>query len=145
LYCRPSPDECDGTFDCTAEGTVRVFRQEFALEDAIGSHACSLEASLRVPNYITTVNYIATLKPFRNSTEFAEAAVQVYNLTLTLTLTLNLKVFLGQQSLFKGSEGGIGSYRLYVLVSAFLDARHGARFLTEIYTRGCHWIPRMFA
>jgi hypothetical protein len=22
---------------------------------------------------------------------------------------------------------------------------HGARFLTEIYTRGCHWIPRMFA
>jgi dipeptidase len=26
------------------EGTVRVFRQEFTLEDAIGSHACSLEA-----------------------------------------------------------------------------------------------------
>ena len=25
-------------------GTVRVFRQGFALEDAIGSHACSLEA-----------------------------------------------------------------------------------------------------
>jgi hypothetical protein len=25
-------------------GTVRVFRQEFTLEDAIGSHACSLEA-----------------------------------------------------------------------------------------------------
>jgi hypothetical protein len=24
--------------------TVRVFRQDFALEDAIGSHACSLEA-----------------------------------------------------------------------------------------------------
>jgi hypothetical protein len=22
---------------------------------------------------------------------------------------------------------------------------HGARFLTEIYTRGCHWITRMFA
>jgi hypothetical protein len=22
---------------------------------------------------------------------------------------------------------------------------HGARFPTEIYTRGCHWIPRMFA
>ena len=34
-----------------------------------------------------------------------------------------LKVFLGQQALFKGGEGGIGSYRLYVLVSAFLDAR----------------------
>jgi hypothetical protein len=26
------------------EGTVRVFRQKFTLEDAIGSHACSLEA-----------------------------------------------------------------------------------------------------
>jgi hypothetical protein len=25
-------------------GTVRVFRQKFTLEDAIGSHACSLEA-----------------------------------------------------------------------------------------------------
>jgi hypothetical protein len=24
-------------------------------------------------------------------------------------------------------------------------ARHGARFSAEIYTRGCHWIPRMFA
>jgi hypothetical protein len=23
--------------------------------------------------------------------------------------------------------------------------RYGARFPTEIYTRGCHWIPRMFA
>jgi hypothetical protein len=22
---------------------------------------------------------------------------------------------------------------------------HGARFPTEIYARGCHWIPRMFA
>jgi hypothetical protein len=25
-------------------GTVRVFRQDFTLDDAIGSHACSLEA-----------------------------------------------------------------------------------------------------
>jgi hypothetical protein len=24
-------------------------------------------------------------------------------------------------------------------------SRHGARFSAEIYTRGCHWIPRMFA
>jgi hypothetical protein len=24
-------------------------------------------------------------------------------------------------------------------------ALHGARFSAEIYTRGCHWIPRMFA
>jgi hypothetical protein len=32
--------------------TVRVFRQKFTLEDAIGSHACSLEASMRVTNGI---------------------------------------------------------------------------------------------
>jgi hypothetical protein len=25
-------------------GTVRIFRQKFPLEDAIGSHACSLQA-----------------------------------------------------------------------------------------------------
>jgi hypothetical protein len=34
-------------------GTVRVFQQKFTLEDAIGSHACSLEAlPLRVTNGI---------------------------------------------------------------------------------------------
>jgi hypothetical protein len=33
-------------------GTVRVFERNFALEDAIGSHACSLEASTRVTNAI---------------------------------------------------------------------------------------------
>jgi hypothetical protein len=32
--------------------TVRVFRQKFTLEDAIGSHACSLQASGRVTNSI---------------------------------------------------------------------------------------------
>jgi hypothetical protein len=31
---------------------VRVFRQKFTLEDAIGSHACSLEANTRVTNGI---------------------------------------------------------------------------------------------
>jgi hypothetical protein len=31
---------------------VRVFRQEFTPEDAIGSHACSLEANMRVANGI---------------------------------------------------------------------------------------------
>jgi hypothetical protein len=29
---------------CDGIGAVRVFRQDFALGDAIGSHACSLEA-----------------------------------------------------------------------------------------------------
>ena len=33
-------------------GTVRVFRKKIYLEDAIGSHACSLEASMRVTNGI---------------------------------------------------------------------------------------------
>jgi hypothetical protein len=55
-----------------ALGTVRVFRQEFTLEDAIGSHACSLEANMRVTNAISlgrpfllpvgTVNCVQTLK-----------------------------------------------------------------------------------
>jgi hypothetical protein len=34
---RERVDECGG-------GTVRVFRQKFTLEDAFGSHVCSLEA-----------------------------------------------------------------------------------------------------
>jgi aldehyde dehydrogenase (NAD+) len=34
------------------QGPVRVFGQKFALEDAIGSHACSLEANMRVTNGI---------------------------------------------------------------------------------------------
>jgi hypothetical protein len=48
------------------------FRQKFTLEDAIGSHACSLEANTRVTNGIPlgsspllpvdTVNCVATLK-----------------------------------------------------------------------------------
>jgi hypothetical protein len=55
-------------FNCT----VRVFRQKFTLEDAIGSHACSLEASRRVtigiplgsPLFLPvhTVNCVQTLK-----------------------------------------------------------------------------------
>jgi hypothetical protein len=56
---------------CTL-GTVRVFRQKFTFEDAIGSHACSLEANTRVTNGIPlgsslllpvcTVNCVQTLK-----------------------------------------------------------------------------------
>jgi hypothetical protein len=59
-----------GDRDCG--GTVRVFRQKFTFEDAIGSHACSLEANTRVTNGIPfgsslllpvdTVNCIQTLK-----------------------------------------------------------------------------------
>jgi hypothetical protein len=52
--------------------TVRVFRLKFTLEDAIGPHACSLEANTRVINSIPlgsplllpvgTVNCVQTLK-----------------------------------------------------------------------------------
>jgi hypothetical protein len=53
-------------------GAVRVFRQKLTLEDAIGSHACSLEANMRVTNDIPlgcllllpvgAVNSVQTLK-----------------------------------------------------------------------------------
>jgi Mg2+ and Co2+ transporter CorA len=33
-------------------------------------------------------------------------------------------------------------YLYFWLFTAFM---YGAHFSTEIYTRGCHWIPRMFA
>jgi hypothetical protein len=39
--------------DSYGECTVRVFRQKFPLEDAIGSHACSLDADMRVTNGIS--------------------------------------------------------------------------------------------
>jgi hypothetical protein len=51
---------------------VRVFRQNFTLEDAIGSHVCSLEANVRVTNGIPLgsplliivgiINHVETLK-----------------------------------------------------------------------------------
>jgi hypothetical protein len=58
-------------------GTVLVFRQKSTLEDAIGSHACSLKASMRVTNGIPlgrplllpvrTVNCVQTLKVHQHS------------------------------------------------------------------------------
>jgi hypothetical protein len=63
----------DGCFGVRGgKGTVRVYRQKFTLEDAIGSHACSLEANMRVTNGnplgcplllpVDTVNCVQTLK-----------------------------------------------------------------------------------
>jgi hypothetical protein len=56
-------------------GTVRVVRQKFTLEDAFGSHACSLEVDMRVINSIhlgcslllpvDTVNCVQTRKAFK--------------------------------------------------------------------------------
>jgi hypothetical protein len=46
-------------------GTVRVFRQKFTLEDAIGSHACSLEALACVcpMAFLSGVRYLLPLPP----------------------------------------------------------------------------------
>jgi hypothetical protein len=38
---------CDVCEDEIPIGTVRVFRQKFTLEDAVGSHECSLEANMK--------------------------------------------------------------------------------------------------
>jgi hypothetical protein len=71
------------------DGTVRVFRQKFTPEDAIGPHACSLEANMRVTNGIPlgcplllpvgTVNCVATLKVI---------SARVGSMTLVLRLSL---------------------------------------------------------
>ena len=54
------------------KGTALGFEQNLALEDAIGSHACSLEASTRVTNSIhlvsTAASYGCHLK-FRPNTQ----------------------------------------------------------------------------
>ena len=46
---------CNDMVDMSAvkvKGPLCVFRQEFTLEDAIGSHVCSLQASKRVTDGI---------------------------------------------------------------------------------------------
>jgi hypothetical protein len=62
------PDDMPSIFG----GTVRVYREKLTPKDAIGSHASSLEASMRVTNGmllgcslllpVGTVNYVQTLK-----------------------------------------------------------------------------------
>jgi hypothetical protein len=46
----PAADEEISVPIAKAQGTVLIFEHNFALEDAIGSHACSLETSMRVTN-----------------------------------------------------------------------------------------------
>jgi hypothetical protein len=71
MTCDENPDEPAKV--STEDGTVRVFRHNFLLDqDAIGSHACSLEANMRVTNGIPlgcplllpvgTVNRVQTRK-----------------------------------------------------------------------------------
>jgi hypothetical protein len=56
MNVRTSPDTVAACLDAVtrsaSNGTVRVFRQKFTLDDAIGSHACSLQAIRCVTNGI---------------------------------------------------------------------------------------------
>jgi hypothetical protein len=54
------------------DGPVRVFRQKFALEDSIGSHACSLEAKMRVTNGIPLRSPLALIVCHHKSCRNAE-------------------------------------------------------------------------
>jgi hypothetical protein len=79
---------------------VPVFRQKSTLEDAIGSHACSLEANTRVTNGISlgsslllpidTVNCVQTLKD--KTFEIASAgSVQVVDASGTVLLEIGVE------------------------------------------------------
>jgi hypothetical protein len=50
------------------------------------------------------------------------------------------RVYKLKENLYYNKTGGYGS----MAVKEF-NKSYGARFSTGIYTRGCHWIPRMFA
>jgi hypothetical protein len=57
------------------DGTVRVFRQKFTLEDAIGSHAFSLEANTRVTNGIPLGSSLLLPVDAVNSVQTRKAAL----------------------------------------------------------------------
>jgi hypothetical protein len=62
-----------------------------------------------------------------------------------LAASVNTAVFNQVQTMLRwGICDAIINNHIDVLAMA-LNEGHGARFPTEIYTRGCHWIPRMFA
>jgi NhaA family Na+:H+ antiporter len=73
---------------------------------------------------------------------------------LTVSLFMAGEAFEDPEVQDQGKLGALLSVATAVLaiaLSKVVDFRsletsaYGARFLTEIYTRGCHWIPRMFA
>jgi hypothetical protein len=86
---------------------VRVFRQKFTLEDAIGSHACSLEASWRVTNGIPlgcslflpvhTINCVQTLKA---PEDYAKAKVQLSRDEMTVALGKMERVCNGEADVY---------------------------------------------
>jgi hypothetical protein len=44
------------------------------------------------------------------------------------------------------ATGYLGKWETFMNAVGPVSSRvHGARFSTEIYTRGCHWFPRLFA
>jgi hypothetical protein len=77
LDWHPLPGNSVWQSECSAHGTVRVFRQKSTLEVAIGSHACSLEAYMRATDGIPpgsqlllpvgTVNCVETVKAAINT------------------------------------------------------------------------------
>jgi hypothetical protein len=70
--------------------TVLVFRQEFTLEDAIGSHTCSLGAfCMRVANVIPLKRVTPLAVTTVKSAQPLKVTATQANATLTLTLTIN--------------------------------------------------------
>jgi hypothetical protein len=96
---------------CTAPLYVRVFRQKVTLQDAIGSHACSLEARMRVPNAIplgcllllpaVTVNCVQTLKAGERAHTRSGTAAELMSLLDALAA-----VVLDHRTVFSFGERG---------------------------------------
>jgi hypothetical protein len=150
-----------------------VFRQDFALEDAIVLHDFALLEALWLISFdLMTCHPFQTLKaPFtwlepaanpklcytelnerKDPSTWLEPAA---NPKLCYTLLNERKE---PSTWLEPAEGSLPSalhfqvkgndavrFIPYFEVQEQLFEVHGARFSAEIYTRGCHWIPRMFA
>jgi hypothetical protein len=121
-----------------------------------------LGSSLLLPVHI--VNFVATMKaeanytrPTLESAGIAPAAfVTDFEIDGPQPFTAGGGGFdyVNIDELDTEANGGSIQGRAVQLHGTYLDSHdysglqsdwHGARFPTEIYTRGCHWIPRMFA
>jgi hypothetical protein len=73
----------------------------------------------------------------------AAAAVSALSLSMfTLCLTISLTLQARSQLVLTKLKGDVAACAKLL---GYITAGSGARFPTEVYTRGCHWIPRMFA
>jgi HrpA-like RNA helicase len=73
----------------------------------------------------------------------AEPQPDYFDAAMTTVLQINQeKPLPGDILVFLTGQDEIESLATVLKESA---KTHGARFPTEIYTRRCHWIPRMFA